>query len=484
MKRRAPTSTAIAVVLCGLILSALYTTFSTFLPTCWIALPKVLTEFTHGLFYTVFLFGIGCLIVTFVVYLALSIVSWQSIRASSKISLSANLPEGLPGISILIPARNEAATILNSIHSALRQDYPTFEVLVINDGSEDGTLEALTKEFNLAPDRNGAYRSQRDPRLFLLNRSQSGKSAALNAGLQLARSPFICTMDADTVLAARALMEIARPALADPSIAAVSGTLRLSNRPPSLLVQFQEIEYLRAFVHRCGWASLDSLMLVSGSFGLFRASTLRELGGFPDGTLTEDLDLVFRIHTLFRESGRSYKVACAPAAIAWTQAPEDLRSLAAQRRRWITGLAECLHNHAEIVLNPRYGFAGLLGAPFLFLELVLPVLVVLNFSLLVLYSIILPSTLLEWKLIVGFLAAAFAADTFNDWVVILIYQLSGRPGRLRYGWLYLLPVLEIFGYRQFLHVVQTKALFLWLLGTARGWGKIKRVKLAVEGGST
>jgi len=305
-------------------------------------------------------------------------------------------------ITILAPAHNEESSIRVAVSNLLDLDYPEFEVIVINDGSEDRTLAELQEEFRLRPVRavyvqevksapvRGFYRSGRDPRLLVIDKEAGGSKAdAVNAGLNAATSPYVCVVDADSVLEKDALLRIMLPVMMDPEhVVGVGGIVRVLNgseiegghirsvRLPRKAIEIiQVIEYLRAFlIGREGWAQGNMLMIISGAFGLFRTDLVRADGGYRSKAIGEDFDLVLRLHRHLREKGMDYRIQFVPDPVCWTEVPSDVRSLARQRARWQKGLLDALWPNRDMLFRPRYGRIGSLALPYLWVfELLAPV---------------------------------------------------------------------------------------------------------------
>lgn len=313
-----------------------------------------------------------------------------------------------PSVSVLVPAHNEEAGIVESTHAMLAMRYPEFEVVVIDDGSTDRTFELLQREFDLietvpALDADvatvGAVRSMHVPRsgepLVVVRKESAGKKAdALNVGINAARHPLVCMVDADSLLEEDALLRVARPFVDDPGrVVATGGVVRAANgstvyrgrieevrQPRSWLARIQIVEYLRSFlVGRTGWSRFGGLLIVSGAFGLFRRDIVVELGGLDHSTLGEDADLVASIHRRMREAGEDYRVVYVPEPVCWTEVPTSVAVLARQRRRWSHGLAEVLWKHKRMIGNPRYGRMGTVVTPYyLVFELLGPVIELLG----------------------------------------------------------------------------------------------------------
>jgi len=306
-----------------------------------------------------------------------------------------------PGVSVIVPAYNEQAVIVESVRSLLALRYPRHEVVVVNDGSDDRTLAMLEHTFAIAPVRKavregiptaavrGTYVSRVHRNLLVVDKENGGRSDALNAGINAARHPYVCVVDADSLLEQDSLLKVAKPILDDPNVlAAMGGTIRIVNGckvdhgevvdvrvPPSRLATIQVLEYLRAFlVGRVGWSRLNALGIISGAFGLFHRSLVETVGGYWRETVGEDFELTLRLHRYLRERGEPYRISFVSDPVCWTEAPEQLGTLSRQRRRWQRGSWEGIRRHARMICNPRYGAVGLLAMPyFLVFEFLSPV---------------------------------------------------------------------------------------------------------------
>jgi cellulose synthase/poly-beta-1,6-N-acetylglucosamine synthase-like glycosyltransferase len=307
-----------------------------------------------------------------------------------------------PPITILAPAHNEERSICVALENLLDLDYPELEVIAINDGSTDRTLEEMQEKFRLRPVRTvyvpqatsapvrGLYRSDVDARLIVVDKQAGGSKAdAVNAGLNAATSPYVCVVDADSVLERDALLRIMAPVMADAKrVVCVGGIIRVLNGteleggrvqrvrlPKKSIEVIQVVEYLRAFlIGREAWARGNMLMIISGAFGLFRTDLVRAVGGYRSKAIGEDFDLVARLHRHLLEKGADYKIEFVPDPVCWTEAPSDLRSLGRQRARWQKGLLDVLWPNRDMLFRPRYGRIGCLALPYLWLfELLAPV---------------------------------------------------------------------------------------------------------------
>ena len=306
-----------------------------------------------------------------------------------------------PPIAIIAPAHNEEGSIRVAVRNLLELDYPELEVIVVNDGSEDRTLEEMRDEFRLRLVRavyipevksalvRGLYRSDADARLLVVDKEAAGSKAdAVNAGLNAANSPYVCVVDADSVLERDALLRIMVPILEDPKrVVAVGGIIRVLNGseiqggtlrrvrlPRKSIEVIQVIEYLRAFlIGREAWAQGNMLTIISGAFGVFRTD-LRAVGGYRASSIGEDFDLVARMHRHVLEKRIDYQIRFVPDPMCWTEVPSDLKSLGRQRQRWQKGLLDVLWPNRDMLFRPRFGKIGCFALPYLWIfELFAPV---------------------------------------------------------------------------------------------------------------
>ncbi|MGI9605092.1 MAG: glycosyltransferase family 2 protein [Acidimicrobiales bacterium] len=304
-----------------------------------------------------------------------------------------------PRISILVPAYNEEAWIASSVASVLALTYPDLEVVVVNDGSSDDTMERLIERFDLSPvlpiyqrrlpsaHVRTIHRSLIESQLIVVDKDNGGKADALNMALNMATGDLVCVIDADTIVRPDALQQLVSPFLYNPDTVAVGGTVRLVNgigadetpkqslpAPRSLLAGVQAVEYVRAFlVGRLGWNALGGNLIISGAFGLFVRESVIDVGGYNTDTVGEDMELVVRLRRHAYEVGGPNHVEFLPSPVAWTEVPESWRTLARQRNRWFRGLLDVLVRHRVMMGRPRYRSAGLIALPyFLIVESLAP----------------------------------------------------------------------------------------------------------------
>jgi len=405
-----------------------------------------------------------------------------------------------PPISILIPAYNEAQTIVTSIRSLLQLYYPEYELVVINDGSRDNTLEVLIEEFDLIPfpaayneqlqtkSIKQIYLSRSNNNLRVVDKENGGKADALNVGLNVSRFPLFCCVDADSILERSTLFRAVQPFIDDPEVIACGGTVRIANGctvhnghlvskglPGNLLALFQLIEYLRGFLYgRIGWARLDALLIISGAFGVMRKDMVIEVGGYNSKTVGEDMELIVRLHRRLSAENISYRIAFIPDPICWTEAPESLRVFASQRVRWHRGLSESLWLNRELLFARNSGLSGWVAFPFFILfEWFSPLIETAGY-LFTLYLAV--SGRLNLEIAAIFLTFAVLLSVLLSTVALLLDEITFKGiERLKYlPVLFLYSFLECFGYRQLNAWYRIKGAFKWLTGRQADWGKMVR----------
>jgi len=439
------------------------------------------------------------------VYLAQALIGWRAVRRRMRAIEMEDLRDlgesGLaPPISIVVPAYNEGKSILESVRSLLELRYPRLEVVVVNDGSTDDTLERLIEAFGLkrtprvywqrirSQPVRGIYWSAAHPGLWVLDKVNGRKADAANAGINLASAPYVCVVDGDSMLDPNAMGAMMQAVVARPlETVAAGGTIRIANgcefgpsgvkrvhAPPGLLAGSQVLEYLRAFLFgRMAWSEMDALLIVSGAFGVFKRDAVVEVGGFRHDTVGEDIDLVVRLHRHMRGAGRPYKVVFVPDPVCWTECPETLRGLRNQRMRWERGLGEMLDYNGKMLGRRRFGRIGLLAIPYMMaFEYLSPLVEVAGWTILPIGWAL---GLLNTSSFMMFTAAALGYGLCLSLGTLVLEELSFRryrePGDLIR--LFRAAVLENFGLRQLHSWWRLVALVTWR-GRPQKWGSAAR----------
>lgn len=437
-------------------------------------------------------------------YIGLNLVALTAMRRHLLAHRFDNLPGPYSGfeppVSILVPAYNEEQTIAASVRSMLQLDYPEYEVVVINDGSRDRTMETLISEFSLVPfpeaywrrlevkPVRNIYRSTQYPNLRVVDKDNGGKADALNSGINASRYPLFCGVDADSVLERASLRRVLEPFLSDPQTIASGGTVRVANGcqvssgflvsvdlPRNYLALLQIIEYLRAFLFgRLGWSPLNAVLIISGAFGVFRKETVIAAGGYRHDTVGEDMELVVRLHRHCRLNRIPYRIQFVPDPICWTEAPESLKILKNQRIRWQRGLCESLTMNMALLFHRRGGAAGWLAFPFMALfEWLGPLIEVAGY---VFMSVAFVSGAVSGEAFLTFMLAAFGFGFLLSTSALLLEEMSFRvykkPRHLVI--LILMVLVENLGYRQLNSFWRLVGLLRWMRGAKAVWGDMRR----------
>ena len=457
---------------------------------------EILHMIVLGFSYFILVYALYCIFFEVAQTTVAIICSYKESRHSQ--SLLDEVWEKTPAlvpISIIAPARNESAVVLESLESFLSLNYPIFEVVLVNDDSSDDTLEKTIKKYNLqkssfpvriqvpCAEIRGVYYNPDYPNLVVVDKESGGSKAdASNAGVNVSKYPYFVGIDVDCLLDEDSLVLIARQFMADQKIKAIGGTMRLSNGnnikngrigsdmklSKKSLVRFQTVEYFRSFmVGRIFWSSIGAPIIISGAFGAFEKKTVIEVGGYTLEAVGEDMDLVVKIHRYMKRKREKYKIIFSPKAVAWTQAPETMKDFNRQRRRWAVGNMQVIHRYKDMLFNPRYGVVGLVAMPFyLIYEYLGPAIVLVGlmftplniyFSLLTTFQIFL---LFCTAILIGVIMSLGALIVNNkitikrlsmkDFLILIMYcfleNFTYRP------FFFMLRLQALFGYKKYLHV--------------------------------
>jgi cellulose synthase/poly-beta-1,6-N-acetylglucosamine synthase-like glycosyltransferase len=352
-------------------------------------------------------------------------------------------PSFRPCVSVVIAAYNEDKVIERTVQSILNNGYQDVEVVVVDDGSKDRTLEVLTEAF------------ENEPRVRIFTQPNRGKSAALNHAIREARNEILVALDADTIFRAGTIEKLVRH-FSNPKVGAVSGNARVGNRN-SWLTRFQSIEYICGFnLDRRALDLLNAITVVPGAVGAWRKSLIVNLGGFGDDTLAEDTDLTLAI----RRQG--YEIRYEEQAIAYTEAPERTKDLAKQRFRWSFGTLQAAWKHRDATFNPTYGYLGMLALPSIWIFQIL--LAALSpFAEVAMFIALFAG---NWHIVVLYYFGLLLLEFFT---ALLAYTLEGEK-----PWDLALLFFQRIYYRQLMYYVLAKSLLYAMRGRLVGWGKLER----------
>lgn len=416
----------------------------------------------------------------------------------------------VPPVSILAPAYNEAASICESVRAMLALTYPQFEVIVINDGSKDDTLRLLIDEFHLyrsarfyentlaSKQVRGVYESMDPIPLVVVDKDNGGKADALNAGINVARYPLVCAADCDSLLENDALMRVARPFLEDPErVLAVGGIVRVANGceisggrvvkvdlPRSWIGRCQVVEYLRSFLGgRVAFSAFNSLIIISGAFGLFLKRAVLAVGGYRTDTVGEDMELIVRLHRWARTKKMDYRIVFQPDPVCWTEVPESFKILKRQRNRWQRGSFETFWIHRDMILRPKFGSLGMFSIPyFVLFETLGPVVELAGYAL-TLIGVLLG--LFNVRVIYLFFLAAVLYGMILSTASVILEELSTRryPKVRNLLMLIVTSLIENLGFRQILTFWRAMA-FVDLARGKKSWGAMERKGLGSQAKET
>lgn len=406
-------------------------------------------------------------------------------------------------VSILVPAYNEEETICDCVESLSYVDYPEYEIVVIDDGSNDDTSNKLINKFELKKVPRPIRRLVKCKneqfiyegyvkdgiKLILVKKENGGKADALNMGINVSKYPLFISLDADSILQRDSISNIVMPFMEDDTTIAVGGSIKVANQvvldkgqvikvmpPKKILTIFQTIEYYRVFLTTRVWFnSFNGNLIISGAFGLFKKNAVLNVGGYDTDTVGEDMDLVVKLHSFYRKNKIKYKIKYEYKAICWSQVPEKLKDLKGQRRRWHIGLITSLNSHRYIFLNPKYGLVGIFS--FLYFVVYEMFSCVIDVFGLIIILISYFSGLLNLKFLITFLfiyifysvIISLTAIILENYMFKYILKLSTLLK------LMLFAFLESFGYRQLCSWYRITG-FIGYRKRKYQWNKISRKK--------
>lgn len=302
-----------------------------------------------------------------------------------------------PGVSVIAPAYNEEVTIIVNVKSLLTLEYPLFEVIIVNDGSKDKTLEKLIDEFELVEvDFLYVEKIKTKPfkRVFkstnpkysiltVVDKENGGtKADASNAGINASVFPYYLSTDVDCVLNRKTLLKMIKPFLnSKKRVVGVGSTLRMLNgcevkdgvvvrvKPPKRLIPcFQELEYIRAYLlGKMGWSFINSVPNISGGLGLFDKEIAIKAGGYAGDSHAEDMDMATKLARYMINNNMKYKLVYIPISCCWTEGPDNVQVLSRQRTRWSSGLAQIFRVYSEVLFNRKFKRLGLIAFPYTFI---------------------------------------------------------------------------------------------------------------------
>ncbi len=441
-------------------------------------------------------------------YLSLSLISFLAVKKYLRKNFFVDYKDILntefaPSVTILAPAYNEAATIIENVRSILSIHYSNFEVVVINDGSKDETIELLIEEYDLVKvdfainhelptkDIYGVYKSQNEAfnQLVVVDKANGGKSDALNVGINIAQYDYVTCIDVDCVLEQDALLKLMKPFMDENEreVIATGGVIRIANSckvedgrllevrvPTNFVARSQALEYIRAFLlGRMAWSLMDGLILISGALGVFSRKIAIEVGGYDHKTVGEDMELVVRMRRYMIEQKRNYTVAFIPDPLCWTECPESWSILGRQRNRWTRGTIETLWKHRGMFFNPKYKLLGMLSYPYWFVfEWAAPLLEAFGLMLFFLLALV---GLVNWSFFLLMMLLIFGFTVTFSVLSLLIEEITYHNYKRKRDLLALLRtgLIEPFIYHPFVVYSAVMGNLDYLFGKS-SWGEMTR----------
>lgn len=358
-----------------------------------------------------------------------------------------------PSISIIAPAYNETLNIVENVRSLLSNHYANYDVIIVNDGSKDDTLEKLIEAYELVkvdylinnqvptkPLRKGVFKSTNPAfeKLIVVDKENGGKADALNLGLNISTHRYTACIDVDCLLQEDSLQKMVKPFLeaTDKKVIAAGGVIRIANSciirdgklidvnlPNNKIVRGQILEYLRAFLlGRMAWSKLNGLLVISGAFGLFDKKIALEVGGYDTNTVGEDMEIIVRMRRYMEEKKIKYRVAFIPDPLCWTEAPDNYKILTSQRNRWTRGTIETLKKHRKVGFNPKYHSLGILSYPYwFFFERLAPIVEILGVFY---FSLLIITNNIVWQYAILFIIVAYLFVVLFSIITIITEELT------------------------------------------------------------
>ncbi len=468
---------------------------------------EIILAIIHSLFFIYAFFAIAS-------YVILAIISAVETKEYMKKNSFVNYKEILsstisPSISIIAPAFNESLNIIENVRSLLSSYYVNYDVIIVNDGSKDDSLEKLILAYDLVkvnflinqqiptkPIRAGVFKSTNPAfeKLTVVDKENGGKADALNMGLNISNNNYVACIDVDCLLLENALQKMIKPFLevTEETVIATGGVIRIANSciikdgklldvnlPKKLIVKAQILEYLRAFLlGRMAWSRLNGLLVISGAFGLFNKKIAIEVGGYDTNTVGEDMEIIVRMRRHMEEKNEKYRVAYIPDPLCWTEAPDNYKIFISQRNRWTRGTIETLRKHRKIAFNSKYRSLGILSYPYwLFFERLAPVIEVIG---IIYFVILIALNEVRWDYAIAFIILAYLFTILFSIVAIFSEELTYHQYKKKgTGFkLIMISALEPFVLHPFILYAAIRGNIDYYFNKKKKWGEMTRKGMA------
>jgi cellulose synthase/poly-beta-1,6-N-acetylglucosamine synthase-like glycosyltransferase len=468
--------------------------------------PTIIEQISHFFESGIFIYG-TTLLISYSILAGLSLSAILRFQKEDRyIDYQLLVKSKIPvGISVIAPAFNEGLTIISNVRSLMNLNYPRYEVIIVNDGSTDDTLQKMIGEFDLVrvdfaynarlksfPVRN-IFRSTNPAygKLTVVDKvNGKGKADAINAGINISSfNYFLCT-DVDCILNKDTLLRLIKPIIDEPSkrVIATGATLRMANSceieegsitrvrvPKQIIPRFQEVEYIRAFVlGKMGWSAINCVPNVSGGLGLFDKEIAIKAGGYDPQSFGEDMELLVRMCSFCCSQQINYAVRYIPVTLCWTEGPPNVKILRRQRIRWSRGLIQLMSQHRKVLFNPAYGRLGLIVMPYnFFFELIAPLIETIG---IIYYIIMIVTGNINAPYAILLLIFVYIYSVMITTLAILWDQLTYKTYKT---WkeifsLCLMPFFEMILYHPMIVLFSLRGYFNFLARRKHSWGNMQR----------
>lgn len=407
----------------------------------------------------------------------------------------------VPGVSIIAPAYNEEQTIINNVNSLLSQDYPKFEVIIVNDGSKDNTLQEMIDYFELTEipfhyrqrilakpfKRMFISRKKEYFRLRVVDKVNGGtKADPVNAGLNVAKYPYFINTDVDCILAKNAILKCIRPMIEKNNVIAVSGVMNMSNAcvvekgemveyriPWSPIPLFQTLEYMRSFmVGKMGWSAINAMPNVSGGYGMFDTEVAIAAGGYSADSLAEDMDMIIRMIGYCCDFNRKYRVVQIPDTCCWTEGPASIKQLYHQRARWGHGLIQTFGKYYRMIFKKKYRQLGLITLPYLLIfEFISPLIELIG---VITFAYLAMTGGVNWDTAWIIFLVMYVFCIQLSFVVVYYDYLQTKMAGFSYIRLVVAALLEPFIYHPMIIIFSLRGYLRFIMKQRIAWGEMKR----------
>ncbi|MFO1446330.1 glycosyltransferase family 2 protein [Bacillus sp. Bva_UNVM-123] len=413
-------------------------------------------------------------------------------------------------VSIIVPAYNEEVGIIDSIHSLISLRYPQTEIIVVNDGSTDLTQQTVIEQFKMkwinktvrtqitAKPIRQIFQSEIHPNLFLVEKDNGGKADALNVGINIAKYPYFCSIDGDSILEENALLRVMKPIiLSNEEVIAAGGNIRIANGlnvklgaifetglSKNYLVAMQVVEYLRAFLMgRIALSKFNLILIISGAFSVFSKKWAVEAGGYSQDVIGEDMELVVKLHRMLKERKLKKRIEFVPDPVCWTEAPQNFAVLRKQRRRWHQGLIESLWTHKKMTFNPKYGGIGMIAFPYFWLVECFGPIIELGGYVYIVIAYFLGDIYFEFAILLILLFVLYGSVFSAASILLEAWSMNKYPKIREVFRLLILALLEIFWYKPLTLLWRCEGIIRFMF-RKREWGNMQRAGLSKRGMSS